>query len=374
MTAFSRTDRSLLSQWWWTVDHKLIVAAFLTAGVGVLLVSASGTAVASRIGLDGGHFVQKHLQMLGPALLVMMLASFLTPRQVVQASALMLAGCVVLMAATLFVGIEIKGARRWLHLPGVSLQPSEFAKPAFAVACAWLMSKGFTEKRFPGQISALALLALVGTLLLLQPDLGMTAIFFATWGAQVLLAGLPMAVVAMLPFLAGAGLYGAYLFLPHVRQRMMKFSVEDYGDKFQIHKSLESFANGGIFGVGPGQGTVKLFLPDAHADFVFAVAGEELGMLICMGIVVLFAFVVIRSLNRAAKTGSLFRMLAVGGLATQYGSQAFVNMASTLHLIPTKGMTLPFISYGGSSMVAVGLGLGFILALTRSNHEEDAVR
>jgi cell division protein FtsW len=266
---------------------------------------------------------------------------------------------------TFVIGIEIKGARRWINFPGLSLQPSEFIKPTFAVVAAWLFSEQKLRPRFPGNLICIALFLLVIAMLIKQPDIGMAAVVAAVWFAQFFMAGMRLYWVAAGALAGLGGLVGAYMYLPHVRVRIDHFLDPSTGDSYQVNRSIEAFANGGLWGRGPGEGTVKDVLPDAHADFVFAVAGEEFGVVVCLAIVALFAFVVLRGFSRMSQEGSLFVLLAATGLLVQFGLQAAINMASTLHLIPTKGMTLPFLSYGGSSMLALGLGMGMMLALTR---------
>jgi cell division protein FtsW len=263
-----------------------------------------------------------------------------------------------LLAYTFIGGVEIKGARRWVNLPGLSLQPSEFVKPTFAVLAAWL----FAERK---NWVAVALFGIVVTMLVKQPDLGMAVVVSAVFVAQFFLAGLRLGWVALMASGGIAGLVGAYALLPHVKSRIDRFLDPSSGDSYQIDRSIEAFGNGGIWGTGPGEGRVKEWLPDAHADFVFAVAGEELGLILCLVIVAIFAFIVLRGLARMVQEQNLWIVLAATGLYVQFGLQAIINMASSLHLMPTKGMTLPFISYGGSSMLAIALGLGMALALTR---------
>jgi cell division protein FtsW len=270
-----------------------------------------------------------------------------------------------LLALTFVIGVEIKGARRWINFPGLSLQPSEFIKPTFAVVAAWLFSEQKLRPRFPGNLICLALFLLILALLIKQPDIGMAAVVAAVWFAQFFMAGMRLYWVAAGALAGLGGLVGAYMYLPHVRVRVDHFLDPSTGDSYQVNRSIEAFANGGLWGRGPGEGTVKDVLPDAHADFVFAVAGEEFGVVVCLAIVALFAFIVLRGFSRMSQEGSLFVLLAATGLLVQFGLQAAINMASSLHLIPTKGMTLPFLSYGGSSMLALGLGMGMMLALTR---------
>jgi len=262
------------------------------------------------------------------------------------------------------VGVETKGARRWLPIPGLSLQPSEFLKPCFAVTAAWLMSRPGRGK-FLGSAAAVALFGLIVVILKMQPDIGMLLVITAVFFAQFFVAGLNMVFVGALGGLGVVGAIGAYSFFPHVRSRVERFMDPAAGDSYQIDRALEAFGNGGLMGVGPGEGRVKNSLPDAHADFVFAVAGEEFGAVVCLLIIALFMFIVARGLLRLLAETDNFVILASAGLLTQFGLQAFVNMASSLHLIPTKGMTLPFVSYGGSSVIAIAIGMGMLLALTR---------
>jgi cell division protein FtsW len=365
MITVDRTDSSIIGRWWWTVDRWLLLALGILVGIGAILILAASPAVAERINLGEFHFIQRHLLMLVPAIVIMLLVSLMTPDAARRLSVVVMLASLLGILATLFVGVEIKGATRWVQLPGLSLQPSEFVKPAFAVVAAWLFAQQGPDSRFPGYVPATALWMLIVGLLLMQPDLGMTVVVTAVWAVQFFVAGLPMILVVILVGLAFGGLVGSYVLLDHVRSRIDRFLDPASGDNYQVERSMEAFVNGGLFGTGPGEGTVKLYIPDAHADFIFAVAGEEFGLFWCLLIVGLFAFLVIRGFTRATGEKNLFVLLAVAGLVSQFGLQALVNMASTLHLIPTKGMTLPFVSYGGSSLLALGYGMGMVLALTR---------
>jgi cell division protein FtsW len=312
----------------------------------------------------------------------MLIVSFCTPRNVRHLAMLGCIGALALTIATLLIGHEAKGARRWLALPFLgTLQPSEFLKPCFAVVVAWLLTRGkdaaaeraATPRRgwviLHGQIlwplAATILLVLVGAVLKLQPDLGMLLVIAGVFVAQTFVAGLHILIVGVVGLAAVAAGVLAYFVLPHVKSRIDRFFDSGTGDHFQITKALEAFGNGGLFGRGPGEGRVKNSLPDAHADFVFAVAGEEYGFAVCLVILLLFGFIVVRGLLRLLGERDLFVVLAATGLLAQFGLQAFVNMASSLKLIPTKGMTLPLVSYGGSSVLAIALGMGMLLALTR---------
>jgi cell division protein FtsW len=362
---FARIDQSQVARWWWTVDRWSLAALGMLIGFGVVMSLAASPPVAERIGYDGLHFVRRHLAMLPLALGLMFAVSLQPPRTIRRIAVIGFAISLVLLALTFAIGVEIKGARRWINFPGLSLQPSEFVKPTFAVVAAWLFSEQKLRPRFPGNLICLALFLVVVAILIKQPDIGMAAVVAAVWFAQFFMAGMRLYWVAGGALAGLGGVVGAYLYLPHVRVRVDHFLDPSTGDSYQVNRSIEAFANGGLWGRGPGEGTVKDVLPDAHADFVFAVAGEEFGVVVCLAIVALFAFIVLRGFSRMSQEGSLFVLLAATGLLVQFGLQAAINMASSLHLIPTKGMTLPFLSYGGSSMLALGLGMGMMLALTR---------
>lgn len=362
-----RTDRSLVGIWWWTVDRWLLGIALLLMAVGAVLVMAASPPVASRIGLPEQHFVWRQMFYLVPALIAMLMVSLLEPRQVRILSLLGLLGIFALMVATLFVGPEVKGATRWISLGPLRLQPSEFAKPFFAIVCAWLLTLWREGDDFPGWAWATGVLAVIVTVLILQPDVGMTAVIVLTWGFQMFLAGMPLLLVLVCAALAPMAIFLAYLYLPHVTSRVNRFLD---GGSMQTDRSIQSFADGGLFGVGPGDGQVKHHLPDAHADFIFSVAAEEYGALACLFVISLYGFFVLRGFNRSAVGPGLFNLIAGAGLSMQFGIQAAIHMASSVNLIPTKGMTLPFISYGGSSLLASGLTVGFILALTRRRNSQ----
>ena len=374
MIGLGRNDTSLLGLWWWTVDRWTLAAVATLIGFGVVLILAASPAAGHRIGLDAFHLAQRHLALLPLALAVLIAVSLLTPRWVRRLAVVGFAGALLLCLLTLIVGSEIKGATRWISLPGFSLQPSEFLKPTFAVVAAWMFAHGAKDPSFPGAWIAAGLGLLSVTLLLLQPDVGQAFVVTAVWSLQFFLAGLPMLWVGLIAAGAAAALTGAYFVLPHVAHRINSFVDPAAGDRYQIQRSMEAFMNGGLFGRGPGEGTVKAQLPDAHSDFIFAVAGEELGLIACLFIVALFAFVVLRGFSRAFHDDSLFVLLATAGLLTQFGLQSLINMGSSLHLMPTKGMTLPFISYGGSSYLALALAMGMLLALTRRRPSTEILR
>ncbi|OAN46625.1 cell division protein FtsW [Paramagnetospirillum marisnigri] len=367
--SFGRTDTSTLGRWWWTVDRWTIAALFLLVGVGLLLTMAASPAVAERINAQSSfHFVRRQFMFLAPALVIMIGVSLFSPKQIRRMAVIGLLGSIVLLALVPLLGAEIKGAKRWLNLGPLSIQPSEFVKPMFAVVSGWMFASARIEEGFPGRLIATGLFGLVAVLLLIQPDVGQTAIVTAIWATQFFLAGLSIGWVIGLGLAAPLGALGAYYAFPHVQNRVAKFLDPAGNGGYQVETAMKAFKNGGLFGKGPGEGRVKLSLPDAHTDFILAVGGEEFGVVLCLLVVALFAFIVLRGFSRVLKEDNLFVVLATAGLLVQFGLQAMVNMASTLRMMPPKGMTLPFISYGGSSMVALALGMGMVLALTRTRY------
>ena len=368
--AFSRADTSVLGIWWWTIDRWMLADVILLMGIGALLVMSASPPVADRINVDSFHFVRRQFVFLGLAAICAFGISLLSIKWVRRLASIMFLGVICLLIITPFVGSEIKGAVRWIHLAGITLQPSEFLKPAFAVVIAWMLSEGRLNPNFPGYIVSCMLLATCIILLMIQPDFGQTVVVTAIWSTQIFLAGLPMVLVFGLGMGVVGLAVGAYLILPHVQSRVDRFLDPASGDNYQIDRSMEAFMNGGLMGQGPGEGSVKNFLPDAHSDFIFAVAGEEFGLLFCVLVVGVFSFVIMRGLSRLMGERNLFVVLAVTGILVQFGLQAVINMASTLQLVPPKGMTLPFISYGGSATVGIAIGMGFVLALTRKRPGE----
>ena len=361
----SRTDDSILARWLWTIDYRLLVAFSGLIIFGVLLVAAASPPVAERIGLDTYHFLFRHVFLLVPTCALMIGISFMDARMVWRISAIILAGAILAMVAVIFTGSEIKGAQRWVRLPGFSLQPSEFVKPCFAVVVAWLIAYQKTHAGFPANKICAGLFFVLVLLLMLQPDLGMTVVITSVFAAQIFLAGLAFRYLIMFG-LGGIGLLVfAYMFFGHVKSRIDRFWNPDSGDTYQIEKSLEAFRTGGLWGTGPGQGDVKLQLPDAHADFIFSVAGEELGLLFILVLIGLYVFILLRGFQVLMKSSCLFSVLAGGGLLVMFGLQTLIHMGSALQLLPAKGMTLPFISYGGSSLLSTGIAAGMLLALLR---------
>ena len=361
----SRVERTPFAAWWWTVDRPTLAALITLMLVGIVLSLAASPPVAARLGLGPFYFVNRHIFYLIPALAVLLATSMLSPRNVRRIALVVFVVSLVLVAATLVFGAEVKGARRWIVIFGVNIQPSEFLKPAFVILIAWLFAESARRPEMPANSAALVLLLTTVSALVLQPDFGQTMLILLVWGTLFFLAGMRMVWVFGLGGAAAVGLAGAYATVPHVARRIQRFMDPSSGDTFNVDQAVESFVRGGWFGRGPGEGTIKRILPEAHTDFVFAVAAEEFGIVLCLALLVLFAFVVLRALRRALSDDDPFRRFAVAGLAMLFGLQSAINMAVNLHMIPAKGMTLPFISYGGSSMISLAYGMGILLALTR---------
>ena len=360
----SRTDRGAVANWWWTIDRWFLAAFLVLMVLGIVLSFAASPAVAERIGLEEFHFVSRQIVYMLPAVGAMLAVSFLDDRQIRRLALAMLLVSLALMVAALFVGVEVKGSRRWISLLGVSVQPSEFMKPAFVVICAWLFAEHARQPDIPGNLFATILLVLVVVLLVAQPDLGQTMLVLGTWAAMFFMAGMPWLWIGLLGAVGAVGAVGAYSFFPHVAGRIDRFWTGE-GDNFQTEMGREAIVRGGWFGQGPGEGTIKRVLPDSHTDFIFSVAGEEFGIVLCLLLVALFAFIVLRGLTIALKEHDDFTRFSVAGLVILFGFQSIINIGVNLQLLPAKGMTLPFISYGGSSLVAMAISMGMELALTR---------
>ena len=374
----SRAERSLVGDWWWTVDRATLAGLVILMVTGLVLLMAGGPPVAERLGLSTFHFVSRQVLYLAPAVALMVAVSFLSLRHVRRLALLAYLIGMALVAAALQWGPEIKGAHRWISVAGIGLQPSEFAKPAFVVLAAWAFAEGARKRDMPGAFLALLLLPATIVPLILQPDFGQTMLITVVWCGLFFVAGLHWFWVVGLGGAGAVGIVAAYRFLPHVRDRIERFLHKVTGDgggkadgaksvidNFQTETAMEAFVRGGWFGSGPGEGIAKRRLPDAHTDFIFAVTGEEFGIIVCLALLALFAFIVLRGLFLAQRNEDTFCRLASTGLVMMFGLQAAINMAVNVQLMPAKGMTLPFISYGGSSLISLALGMGFLMALTR---------
>ncbi|MBU6268912.1 MAG: FtsW/RodA/SpoVE family cell cycle protein [Sphingomonadales bacterium] len=367
-----RTRRSELLVWWREIDRTLLFLVLTLMAVGAVAVTAASPASARRLStstehLSDLHFLYLHLrfQVLG---LVAMFGASLLPRDLARRAGLVLAGAMLVALVLVLVphvGVKVKGARRWLHL-GMTLQPSEFLKPAFAITLAWVLSWRLRDPRLPVMAICTAIMAVVAALLMAQPDFGSTVLFGGVWFVMMVLAGLPLKRVAMA---GGAGVVCvglAYMFYANARNRIDSFLSG--GTAFdQVDLASRTLLGGGWTGTGLWLGTRKMGLPEAHTDYIFSVIGEEFGLIACAIVIALYLAIVLRVLVRLVEEEDLFSMLAATGLVVQIGGQAFINILVNLRLFPSKGMTLPLISYGGSSTIALCLGVGFLLALTRRN-------
>ena len=361
----SRAERTPLTDWWWTVDRGLLAGLGALMVAGLVFLMGGGPPVAEKIGLPTFHFLNRQALYLAPTILIIVAVSFLSLRHIRRVALFTwMAGVALCILASKF-GPEIKGAHRWIQFGAIGIQPSEFVKPAFVVVAAWAFSEGAQRRDMPGGFLAILLLPVTIVPLILQPDFGPTMLITIGWCALFFVAGLHWFWVAGLGAGGLLGVAAAYRFLHHVRERIDRFLNSESGDNFQGFWAQQSFNSGGWLGTGPGEGVAKRHLPDAHTDFIFSVTGEEFGTLVCLGLVLLFAYIVMRGLKLARRTDDTFSRLAITGLTTLFGLQACINMAVNVRLMPAKGMTLPFVSYGGSSLISLALGMGFLVALTR---------
>ncbi len=362
---FNRNEKSLLTSWWWTVDKWMFAALLALMIGGILLAMAASPPVAQRLGLSNFHFVYRQIIFDIPALILLFGCSMLDAKQVRRLSLVIVVGGFGLMVMALLFGSPVKGATRWIQIAGFALQPSELVKPGFVVLSAWLFSECLKRPDIPGRTLASILFAGFVGLLLLQPDFGQTLLVGAVWFIMFFMTGLSWMWLPVLGGLGVAGIFAAYYSLPHVARRIDQFLDPTSGDNYQVGLALDSFVRGGWLGRGPGEGQIKRILPDAHSDFIFSVAAEEFGIIVCLLLVFTFAFIVFRGLSRCIAESDPFIRLATLGLVSMFGLQALINMAVNLSLLPAKGMTLPFISYGGSSAISVAISMGFVMALTR---------
>jgi cell division protein FtsW len=366
MKTISRLDNSPAARWWWSVDHTLLIILAALMTIGIVLVFAAGPASAARLEMDNlFRFPIRQLEFLPLAILSMLGVSALTPLQARRLGTIMFALAFVLLVAALLFVPEINGAKRWFAIGRFGFQPSELLKPGFVIAAAWMLAEGARNPRFPGAAIATGVYAVCMILLALQPDYGQAALLTAVWIAMYFVSGGAIFWLLIIATIAGAGFVGGYFFSPHLARRIDGFLNPQAGDNYQVDKALEAIANGGIGPRAADAAAVKFSLPDAHTDFIFAVAAEEFGLLVCLIILGLFAAFVFRSFVKASALKSVFAQCAVCGLAALIGLQSFINIGVNLRALPAKGMTLPFISYGGSSLIASALTVGFILALTR---------
>ena len=363
---------NFLDRWWKGIDRPTVVALGMLFAMSLMLVTTASPAVASRIGLDESYFATRHVMYLALALCIIIFLSCLKKHWIRRIALVGFVLSLMLLILVQFYGYEVKGAKRWISILGFSMQPSEFMKPFFAVVTGWILSLKQNSDgdrdvgyKFPGFTVSFILYGLVAIILALQPDFGMLVMISAVWGIQLFVSGMPFLWILIAIAIGTVGVTAAYITLPHVAHRINAFLDPSNSENYQVSKSLMAFENGGFYGRGPGEGTIKQVLPDSHTDFIFAVAGEEFGAIACVGITAIFAFIVLRGLLRLMHEDNIYVALAVTGLLAQFGLQAVINIGVTLSLLPTKGMTLPFISYGGSSTFAMAISVGMLLAFTK---------
>ncbi len=359
------TKRKLSTKWWASIDRYVLSCVIILSIIGIALLMAASPSVAQRIGYEPFYFVKKQFAFLVIGFCIIIGLSFTDSTTTRRIAILGYLGCLLLLIFVELAGYETKGARRWVRLLGFSIQPSEVIKPFLAVLTAWILTRKTTEKNFPGYTYATLSVALVLFFVIRQPDFGMTLSIAVIWFSQLIIGGLNVLLVFSGAIFGLIGIITAYFLLDHVRKRIDVFLDASSGDNYQTSKSLQAFENGGVFGTGPGQGRVKEILPDSHTDFIFSVAGEEFGLIFCLGLIFIYAFLSIRCLYQTLNSKDLFVVLAVSGLTIQIFFQAAINMGVAINLLPNTGMTLPFVSYGGSSMISASLAIGMILSFTR---------
>ena len=370
-SSYGRSDTSSVGRWFWEIDKVLLLLIATLIGIGLIAVAAASPAAGQRY--SGGsvsfselHYFYRQIVWIGVGLPVMIAISMM-PRE--RAKRFSLAGAaffLVLLAFVPILGPEVNGATRWIDIGIGQLQPSEFLKPFFVVAMAWLLSLREQDKTLPVFWLSAAVTGVVAVLLMKQPDFGSTIIFGCVWLALLALAGVNMRILVGLGAAGLVGVVLAYFFYPVATVRIDGFLFGE-GDNFQVENAMRTLTAGGLFGMGPGAGTRKFGLPEPHTDYIFSVIGEEFGLIACLVIAVLYLTIVARVLIKLLDEESSFAILAAAGLAIEFGLQALINMAVNVQIAPSKGMTLPFISYGGSSMLALSIGMGLLLAFTRRN-------
>ncbi len=367
MKQISRLDDSLFARWWWSVDRPSLTILALIMLIGAVLIIAAGPPAAMRLRIaEEFHFPIRQFVFLAPTILLIIGVSLLPPLQARRLGVVTFVFAIVLMLFALVAAGEINGSKRWVDLGVFGLQPSEFAKPGFVIAAAWMLAEGARDPKFPGGALAMGFYAIFAMLLLLQPDFGQWALITAVWAMMFFIAGWSWLWIALLAVVGIGALTAGYFLSAHVAARIDGFINPAAQETYQVDRALETIANGGFLGRGDAP-PVKNSLPDAHTDFIFAVAGEEFGFVLCALIIVLFAVFVVRTMSLAASLRSMFARCAVVGLAAIIAFQAIINIGASLRALPAKGMTLPFISYGGSSLLATGLTVGLIIALTRTH-------
>ena len=368
---YGRSDTSAVARWFWEIDRVLLLLIAVLIGIGLIAVAAASPAAAVRY--SGGnvrfpelYYFYRQIAWIMVGIPVMIGISMMSRE---RARRISLVGAAIFFAMLIFVpiiGPEHNGARRWIEFGVGQVQPSEFLKPFYVVAMAWLLSLRENDKSLPVYLISAGITGSIAFLLMKQPDFGSTIIFVSVWIALLALAGLPLRVLVIVGICGLVGVVLAYFFYDVATQRIDQFLFGE-GDTFQTDNAMRTLTAGGLFGMGPGAGTRKFGLPEPHTDYIFSVIGEEFGLIACLAIAVLYLTIVARVLVKLLDEDSPFAILAGAGLVIQFGLQALINMAVNVQIAPSKGMTLPFISYGGSSMLALSIAMGLLLAFTRRN-------
>lgn len=369
----SRLSSHPMGRWWWSIDKPVLLTTVILMLCGLLAVALASSAVMDTYDVDAFYFFRRQFMFILLAIPCILALSTFSPTGIQRLAVVMLVGCAIGIVLTLLLGQDVKGARRWVYFAGVSLQPTEFLKPALVVFTAWMLSFTREEERARRFFTSLGVLGFLVLLMFLQPDFGMILMHSIVWGTQVFLSGMPLVWLALL---ACAGLLlgaSGYLILPHVRSRVERFLDPSSGDSYQVDQAREALLSGGLFGRGAGEGVVKFHLPDAHTDFILAVIGEEFGLLACVVLLCLYLTVLVRGYRALMEKEDRFVILAGSGLLSIFALQVLVNTGVVLNVIPTTGMTLPFISYGGSGTLSMAITVGFLMALMRKRGD-DVVR
>lgn len=362
---FSRTNNGMLNKWWWSIDKRLLMMVLLLVTVGVLVSFSATPFIAERIGLPRYYFLKRHFLYLWPSFLCFLFIPLLNSEQIRKLVFGVFVLSVVMIVYALLFCEPIKGARRWMRILGISLQPSEFLKPSFLVLNAWLLDLRYRDYTFNPYRASVTLYALSACLLIAQPDIGMFVVLTWSYIAQYFVYGIGFALLISLFLFSILACYAIYHTMPHFAARLDKFLHPEIGDHYQINMAMDAFARGGLFGVGPGEGVIKKFIPDAHADFVFAVIGEEFGLFVCIAIIVLYFVIFFYVMKKMRNEYALFNILSIVGLLSLFMLQTVINISSSIGLIPSKGMALPFLSFGGSSMCATGFIVGLFFFFTK---------
>ncbi|MDB9971655.1 FtsW/RodA/SpoVE family cell cycle protein [Alphaproteobacteria bacterium] len=370
MILIARNDKNYVSRYWWSIDHWNLLQILILAFIGSIMILAAGASVAEKHDLEELYFFKHHIYYLLLSVFCMVFTTLLSDKGIIRFSLLGFMICLVLLFLVMLFGPDKNGATRWLIIGNISMQPSEFIKPFFVIITAYLLSHKFQKLKFiPSFINGLhlstLLLIIIILFLLKQPDMGMSIIIILIWAGQLFLSGLLLRWFLLLFSLLASGLFVGYNVFSHVRSRIDCFLNTSCERMLQIKNSFKAYESGGLLGNGPGDGIIKNRIPDAHTDFIFPVIAEEFGAIFCIIIMMLSCSIVIRGLIRVYDKNNLFALLSVGGLLILFGIQVLLNVSVTLGLVPTTGITFPFISYGGSSLLSISISMGIVLALTK---------